>query len=61
MENFKEIILSLVAGVVAGFIFTKLSLPIPAPPTMDAFMGIFGVWLGSILIDLIFKSKREGK
>ncbi|EYE87126.1 XapX domain-containing protein [Fervidicella metallireducens AeB] len=51
----KEIFLSLLTGMLAGFIFAKMSLPIPAPPTLDGFMGIFGVWLGSALVELIIR------
>ncbi|WP_341349058.1 DUF1427 family protein [Fervidicella metallireducens] len=55
MKNIKEIFLSLLTGMLAGFIFAKMSLPIPAPPTLDGFMGIFGVWLGSALVELIIR------
>lgn len=60
MKNLKEIMLSLVTGMLAGFLFAKLSLPIPAPPTIDAFMGIFGVWLGSVLIEVVHRKRRRG-
>lgn len=55
MKEAKLVVLSLLTGVIVGFIFEKLSLPVPAPPTIDAFMGIFGVWLGSVVIDKISK------
>lgn len=60
MKNLKELTLSLVTGMLAGFLFAKLSLPIPAPPTIDAFMGIFGVWLGSVLVDVFYRKPMEG-
>jgi XapX domain-containing protein len=42
----KEIILSLLAGLIVGFIFALLKLPIPAPPVLSGIIGIFGVYLG---------------
>ncbi|KRQ85829.1 hypothetical protein ABG79_02393 [Caloramator mitchellensis] len=57
MGNIREIIMSLIAGMIVGFIFTKLLLPIPAPPNITAFMGIFGVWLGAVLVDNLGRIK----
>ncbi|RBW68678.1 XapX domain-containing protein [Bacillus taeanensis] len=42
----KEILLALLAGLIVGFIFAFLKLPIPAPPVLSGIMGIFGVYLG---------------
>jgi XapX domain-containing protein len=53
MQNLREIMMSIIAGMIVGFIFSKLLLPIPAPPNIPAFMGIFGVWLGAIVVDKI--------
>ena len=53
MNNIKQIALSMLTGMIAGFLFAKLSLPIPAPPNIEAFMGIFGVWMGSVIIDMV--------
>jgi XapX domain-containing protein len=48
-----EIILSLVAGLVVGILFTLLKLPIPAPPVLSGIMGIVGVYLGSVIVNFI--------
>jgi XapX domain-containing protein len=42
----KEVILSLVTGIVVGFLFTLFRLPIPAPPALAGIAGIVGVYLG---------------
>lgn len=38
------------AGLIAGIIFQLLNFPAPAPPNFEAFLGVFGVWLGSALV-----------
>jgi XapX domain-containing protein len=45
----KEWTLSLVAGLIVGFLFGKLKLPIPAPPTITGILGIVGIFLGYLL------------
>jgi XapX domain-containing protein len=42
----KEIILSLLTGIIVGFLFALLRLPIPAPPALAGVTGIVGVYLG---------------
>lgn len=63
--NFKEVIdmneifMALIAGLVVGFIFAFLRLPIPAPPVLSGIMGIIGIFLGykafQLLLPLITK------
>ncbi|WFD12101.1 DUF1427 family protein [Tepidibacter hydrothermalis] len=53
MNDVKVILLSLLTGIITGIIFTILKFPLPAPPTIQAFMGIFGVWLGAFIIKKI--------
>lgn len=42
----QQVLLSLVAGMICGIVFTALKLPIPAPPVFPAVVGIFGVYFG---------------
>jgi XapX domain-containing protein len=42
----KEVILALITGVIVGFLFALLKLPIPAPPALAGVTGIVGVYLG---------------
>ncbi|RCW77461.1 XapX domain-containing protein [Saliterribacillus persicus] len=42
----REIILALIAGLIVGFLFAWIKLPIPAPPALAGVMGIVGVYLG---------------
>jgi XapX domain-containing protein len=37
---------ALAVGVVVGLIFSRLGLPIPAPPALAGVLGIVGIWLG---------------
>ncbi|MCG7497537.1 DUF1427 family protein [Vibrio sp. Of7-15] len=43
-----EVMLSVVAGLVVGVLFSALKLPIPAPPVLSGVMGIVGVYLGGM-------------
>ncbi|WP_058308725.1 XapX domain-containing protein [Gracilibacillus massiliensis] len=54
-----QIFLALITGLVVGFLFAWLKLPIPAPPALAGVMGIVGIYLGFRLFDWIqhfFKS-----
>lgn len=42
----REVILATLAGFAMGFIFAKIKLPVPAPPTLAGVMGIVGMFLG---------------
>lgn len=37
---------ALAVGIVVGFIFARLRLPIPAPPALAGILGIVGIYLG---------------
>lgn len=37
---------ALLVGVIVGFLFKKLNLPIPAPITIAGILGIVGLFLG---------------
>jgi XapX domain-containing protein len=45
-DGMKEVIISLLTGMVVGFLFTLFRLPIPAPPALAGISGIIGVYLG---------------
>ncbi|WP_102027394.1 XapX domain-containing protein [Salirhabdus sp. Marseille-P4669] len=51
----KEIILSLLAGLLVGVIFKLIKLPIPAPPVLSGVLGIVGIYIGGLLVDYIAK------
>lgn len=42
----QEILLSLLTGLIVGFIFAVIKLPIPAPPALAGVVGIVGIYLG---------------
>lgn len=42
----QEALLALVAGLIVGFLFALIKLPIPAPPALPGVLGIIGIYLG---------------
>ncbi|MEH7441438.1 DUF1427 family protein [Bacillus sp. JJ1122] len=44
----KEVVLSLLAGLLVGVVFKFLKLPLPAPPVLAGVLGIVGVYLGGL-------------
>ncbi|NBI28516.1 XapX domain-containing protein [Chengkuizengella marina] len=51
----KEIILSLLAGMIIGIVFKAIKLPLPAPPVLAGVVGVGGVYLGGVVATHIFK------
>lgn len=47
----KILILALITGLVTGFIFAWLKLPIPAPPALPGILGIVGIYFGFKLFE----------
>ncbi|MCT2534479.1 DUF1427 family protein [Aquibacillus koreensis] len=52
----KELILSLLAGLVIGIAFKVLKLPLPAPPVLAGVLGIVGVYSGGVLVDWLART-----
>ncbi|MBI4055674.1 MAG: DUF1427 family protein [Elusimicrobia bacterium] len=46
----KEILASLLTGLMVGVLFGWIRLPIPAPHALSGVIGIFGIYLGYCLI-----------
>jgi XapX domain-containing protein len=51
----KEIVLSLIGGIVIGALFKICRLPLPAPPVLAGVLGIVGIYLGGVIIEWIFQ------
>ncbi|WP_186576953.1 XapX domain-containing protein [Aquibacillus kalidii] len=49
----KEVILAILTGIIVGFLFAWLKLPIPAPPALAGVMGIVGIYFGFKLFNWI--------
>ncbi|MBM7095544.1 MULTISPECIES: XapX domain-containing protein [Alteribacter] len=49
----QEIFMALIAGLVVGFVFALIKLPIPAPPAIAGIVGIFGIYLGYKLFSFV--------
>ena len=45
-----EVIKTTITGMGVGAVFALFKLPVPAPPVFAGLMGIFGLWLGYLLI-----------
>jgi XapX domain-containing protein len=43
---------ALAVGIAVGFLFSRLGLPVPAPPVLAGVLGIVGIWLGYRLSSL---------
>lgn len=48
-----ELFKSLIAGMILGWVFTYLKLPLPAPPVLGGIVWIVWVYLGFILVGKI--------
>jgi len=48
-----QIFKSLSAGVIVGVFFAIVNLPMPAPEVFTGIVGIFGIWLGYVLIEFL--------
>lgn len=46
-------VLSLITGLIVGFLFSALKLPLPAPPVFSGILGIVGIWLGGVVFTWI--------
>jgi len=44
-----QLLLALATGGLTGYLFGKLKLPIPGPPTLEGLMGIVGIFIGYFL------------
>lgn len=49
-----EIIKATLSGLLVGFLFAALKLPIPAPPALAGIMGIVGIFLGFLIFNALF-------
>ncbi|MCK8828443.1 DUF1427 family protein [Natroniella acetigena] len=47
-----QVILAMISGLIVGALFSWLGLPVPAPPTLAGVMGVVGIYLGFIIMNL---------
>lgn len=50
-----EIIKAIAIGFAIGAIFVIFKTPIPAPPVIAGVAGIFGIYLGGLIIGMFWK------
>lgn len=53
--DFKGIFYSLLTGFAVGAVFSGLKLPIPAPTAFSGIVGIFGIYLGYVLVQKFYR------
>ena len=46
-------IFSFITGILVGAIFSLLKMPIPAPNNISGILGIVGIFIGMVIINLI--------
>ena len=51
-----EVFMALMAGLIVGFVFSLIKLPLPAPPMLAGIAGIFGIYLGGQLFGWITRT-----
>lgn len=49
------IVYSFLTGLAVGIVFSLFKLPIPAPNNLAGILGIVGIFVGMLLINLIKK------
>jgi len=45
-----QLALALLAGILAGALFSFIQIPIPAPPNLAGILGIVGIFVGYRLV-----------
>lgn len=45
--------LALLAGLLAGGLFSLIQIPIPAPPNLSGVLGIVGIFLGYRIVEYL--------
>lgn len=51
----KELVLSVLTGFVVGIVFRFMKLPVPAPNVLVGVLGIFGIYLGGVVGERLFR------
>lgn len=52
-KSMSEVLLAVFAGVLVGFVFSAIKLPLPAPPVISGIMGIVGIYIGGQAYQLV--------
>ena len=48
-------LIALVVGIVIGAIFKALKLPVPVPHDFAGILGVMGMFVGAMLVDVVAK------
>ena len=48
-----EILKALFAGITVGIFFSLFRLPIPAPTVLAGVLGVFGVYIGYLIVNIL--------
>ena len=50
--SWSDNLLAVGTGFVVGVVFAAVRLPIPAPRVLPGIVGIFGIWIGYVVVTL---------
>ncbi len=54
-SNMTVMMIALAVGIVIGAIFKALKLPVPVPRDFAGILGVMGMFIGALLVDLFTK------
>lgn len=54
-------LVALVVGLVTGFLYSLLNLPIPAPPVLGGIMAIIFTYIGLVIVQMMRKEASFGR
>ena len=49
----KDLLLPLLTGLAVGCLFSLFRLPIPAPSALAGILGIVGIYIGFVIVQLL--------
>lgn len=55
MPKMVVMLISLLVGVVIGIIFKMMKLPVPVPHDFSGIVGLIGMFVGSMAVDVVTK------
>ncbi|MDP9377204.1 MAG: DUF1427 family protein [Actinomycetota bacterium] len=57
----KTELVALVVGLVTGFLYSLLNLPIPAPPVLGGILAIIFTYIGLVIVQIMRKEASFGR
>ncbi|HIQ10101.1 MAG TPA: XapX domain-containing protein [Euryarchaeota archaeon] len=51
--SYQSLAMAFLTGFIVGVIFKLLKLPVPAPSTWEGVIGVFGIFLGYLVVKML--------